>query len=109
MNIKCIILLLTLNFCYFQTVYCLGDDLSDGIQIDDNIEEYDDIIGSEINKEFIILKAVCNESEDNNLSNISDDSRYISQGGIILTPGSIAEGDITLIYEGDDNTLVTGD
>jgi len=87
---------------------CFSDDLSDDIPIDENVEEYYQIKKIDKNKQFVILKSTCNASGENTDSYMTNDSTYNNQGGIILTPGSEANGDIILIYNGDNNTMITG-
>jgi hypothetical protein len=86
---------------------CHASDLDDGITADDPISKYD-AIKVELNRSFIKrdakARAKMKKRDENNMSRTSD----AVQGGVIVKPGGEI-GDVIIIYEGQDNTVISGD
>lgn len=81
-----------------------GDDLDDGIAIDDEIGTSDSI-KPDININFIKRKAKSRAAAKGRQGATSN-SGDVVQGGIIVNEGSNIKGDIIVIFEGDRNTNI---
>ncbi len=89
--------------------HCQADDLKDGISIDENINKYGKLKLDQ-NIRYIKLEAMSRariKKRDINDMVTSGTGGDIVQGGVIVKPGA-KTGDITVIYNGSDNTLING-
>ncbi len=91
-------------------VACLGDDLDDGIPIDDSIDRYDQI-GDHVETNFSYLslrarsEAEARIDDTNTIVRESDNSLLNS---VVLKPGATVQGDIIIIDQSrGDKTIVT--
>jgi hypothetical protein len=89
--------------------YCQANDLKDGISIDENITKYGKLKLDQ-NIRYIKLEAMSRariKKRDINEMVTTSTGGDIVQGGVIVKPGA-KTGDITVIYNGSNNTLING-
>ena len=93
----------------FLSVACLNayaGDLDDGIKADDQIEAWDTIDQPDINISYIkrSAKAAANRGDDSYYSYSNGD---VAIGSFINQPGADFNGDVTIIFDGEDITAVS--
>jgi hypothetical protein len=102
----CTITIMTLAILVIAP-YCNADDLDDGIPIDDKIEDYDKLTKDQrllFRERHARTRLALREEKDTLLT--EDDTSWAIQGSIILGPGA-KTGDIILIYEGNNNNVIS--
>ncbi|MDM8556579.1 hypothetical protein QUF75_17780 [Desulfococcaceae bacterium HSG7] len=107
------LLILTALFISITSLatYCHANDLKDGISIDENITKYEKLELDQ-NIRYIKLDAMSRariKKRDINdmVTSGTNSGGDIAQGGVIVKPGA-KTGDITVIYNGSNNTVVSG-
>jgi len=95
----------------FLSLVCLNayaGDLDDGIEADDKIEAWDTINQPGINISYIKRSAKASANRGD-----GDDSYYsysngdVAIGSFINQPGAEFDGDVTIIFDGEDITAVS--
>jgi hypothetical protein len=96
-----------LLFIFFLIPFGLAGDLDDGIPIDDKIEDYDKI---KKDRNILCLERHARTKlairDEKKLLETDDDASAAIQGSIIIGPG-VKPGDITLIYKGNNNNVIS--
>lgn len=84
----------------------LTGDFDDGIKADEKIEEWDTMDQSSVNISFVKRKAKASAARGGN-SFFSDNSGDLAIGGFINQPGTDFDGDVTIIFNGEDINAVS--
>ena len=99
-NLTCLVIIL-LSVAY---VNAHAGDLDDGIKADDKIEAWDTINQPDINISFIKRSAKASVNHGGN-SYYSDGD--VTIGSFINQPGAEFDGDVTIIFDGEDINAVS--
>jgi hypothetical protein len=84
----------------------LAGDFDDGITAGERIEEWDTLDESSVNISFIKRKAKASAARGGN-SFFSDGNGDLAIGGFINQPGAEFDGDVTIIFNGEDINAVS--
>jgi hypothetical protein len=84
----------------------LAGDFDDGIEAGEKIEEWDTLDQPSVNISFVKRKAKASAARGAN-SFFSDSSGDLAIGGFINQPGADFDGDVTIIFDGEDINAVS--
>jgi hypothetical protein len=84
----------------------LAGDFDDGIKGDEKIEEWDTMGEPSVNISYVKRKAKASAARGGN-SFFSDSSGDLAIGGFINQPGADFNGDVTIIFNGQDINAVS--
>jgi hypothetical protein len=83
----------------------LAGDFDDGITAGEKVEEWDRLDENDVNISFIKRRAKASAARDGNAF-FSDSSGDLAIGGFINQPGADFDGDVTIIFNGEDISAV---
>jgi len=81
-------------------------DLDDGIKGGEKVEEWDTLDQPSVNISFVKRKAMASAARGDN-SFFSDNGGDLAIGGFINQPGADFNGDVTIIFNGEDISAVS--